>query len=163
MPSFTSFFSLPNNSIIENGSLKWKPSTLTLTFNSVLIGQLEFFAPLNRMILPSISRNRNINRSNRVIIGMQMSSTDRQSLVVGSSIIIVVSRLLSWLTIFRLEDRTNDEYTRITWRCQVISITLDPQKEAGRMAVRHSIPRISRISVALEKLIRYENWIQTHQ
>ena len=49
--------------------------------------------------------------SNRVIIGMQMFSADLQYLVVGSSVIIVVSRWLFWLAIFRSEDPTNDEYT----------------------------------------------------
>ena len=72
------------------------------------------------------SLNTNISRSNRIIIGMQMSSTDRQWLVVGSSVIIVVSMLLFWLAIFRLEERNNDEYTWITWWLRVISITFHP-------------------------------------
>ena len=44
---------------------------------------------------------------NRIIIRMQMSATDLQLLVVESSMIIVVSRLLFWLAIFRSEDSTN--------------------------------------------------------
>ena len=40
--------------------------------------------------------------------------------------IIVVSSLLFWLAIFRSEDGTNDEYTKITWQLRVISITFDP-------------------------------------
>ena len=52
-----------------------------------------------------------------------------RSTVVGCGIvneIIGVSRLLFWLAIFRSEDRTNDEYTKITWQLRVISITFDP-------------------------------------
>ena len=42
-----------------------------------------------------------------------------------SLMIIVVNRLLLWVAIFRSEDRSRDEYTWITWRFRVISITFD--------------------------------------
>ena len=49
-------------------------------------------SPFRCMILATKSSNTNMNRSNRVIIGMQMSATDGQKLMVGSSMIIVVNR-----------------------------------------------------------------------
>ena len=65
--------------------------------------------------------------------------------------IIVVSTLLFWQAIFLSEDRTNDEYTWITRRFRVKSITFDPLKEAGRMTVRPFNPMVSRIFGALVK------------
>ena len=60
--------------------------------------------------------------------------------------IIVVSRLLFWFAIFRSEDRTNDEYTWITWRFKVKSVTFDPWNETGKMIVHPSRLKISSIS-----------------
>ena len=77
LSSFTSFFVvLPNTSIMENWFICGIDED-TRSYTSSIVNWSSNLS-FNRMILPSISRNRNINRSNRVIIGIQMSSTDRQ-------------------------------------------------------------------------------------
>ena len=68
--SITEYFDIINWFIgkIEEGTWSYTPSIVNWSSNS----------PFNRMILSSISRNRIKNRSNRVIIGLQILSTDRQ-------------------------------------------------------------------------------------
>ena len=87
----------PNTLIILNwlvdgtGVCNWSHTSSIVNWSSN--------SPFKCMILPSISFNTYINRSNRWIIGIHISFTVLISLISGSSMIIVVSELLFWLAI----------------------------------------------------------------
>ena len=160
LSSFTSFFLvLPNTSIILNWFMGGiEEGTWKYVFYRQL--ELEFVVQWHDIVFHITEQEqKSIEWGNH---GLQILSTVRMKSAVGSLMIIVVSRLLFWFAILWSGVRTNVEYTWITWRFRVISVTFEPWNETGRMTVRPFNPRISRISLALVKSMVWGNLIQIH-